>query len=96
MEGKTLIQELLEKNKKILLKEIEQSKELIALIGKSTRVSLTDEEKDKVKEQLLDIFKTIPALAIFLLPGGLILLPIAIKYIPNLLPSSFYDTDEEE
>lgn len=96
MEGKTLIQELLEKNKKILLKEIEQSKELIALIGKSTRASLTDEEKDKVKEQLLDIFKTIPALAIFLLPGGLILLPIAIKYIPNLLPSSFYDTDEEE
>lgn len=96
MDPKKFISELLVKNKKILLKEIEQSKELIYLIRKSTSQDLTDEEKGKVKNQLLDIFKTVPTLAIFLLPGGAILLPIAIKYIPNLLPSSFYDKDEEE
>ncbi|MGJ8738309.1 LETM1 domain-containing protein, partial [Zobellia laminariae] len=38
---------------------------------------------------LIDIFKSIPSLAIFLLPGGAVLLPIFIKLIPKLLPSSF-------
>ncbi len=79
----------------MLLKEIKQSKELVQLIGKSTTQDLSDEEKEKVKNQLLDIFKSIPALAIFLLPGGAILLPLAIKYIPNLLPSAFNEDEEE-
>jgi len=96
MDPKKFITDLLNTNKKILLKEIEQSKELMTLIGKSTTQDLSEDEKEKVKNQLLDIFKSIPALAIFLLPGGAILLPIAIKYIPNLLPSSFYEDDEEE
>ena len=96
MDPKKFITDLLDKNKKMLLKEIKQSKELMTLIGKSATQDLTEEEKDKVKSQLLDIFKSVPALAIFLLPGGAILLPIAIKYIPNLMPSSFYEDDEEE
>lgn len=96
MDPKKIITDLLTKNKKMLLKEIEQSKELVSLIGKSATQDLSDEEKEKVKNQLLDIFKSVPTLAIFLLPGGAILLPIAIKYIPNLLPSSFYEKDEEE
>jgi hypothetical protein len=50
---------------------------------------LNDVEKQKVKEQLLDICKSIPSLAIFLVPGGSILLPILIKFIPKLLPSAF-------
>lgn len=96
MDPKKFITDLLNKNKKMLLKEIKQSKELVNLIGKSTTQDLNDDEKEKVKNQLLDIFKSVPALAIFLLPGGAILLPIAIKYIPNLMPSSFYEDDEEE
>ena len=38
---------------------------------------------------LADIFKSIPSLAIFILPGGAVLLPIFIKLIPKLLPSAF-------
>jgi hypothetical protein len=53
-------------------------------------LSLT--EKAKVREQLIDLAKTIPALAIFAAPGGMILLPILLKLLPfNLLPSSFVD-----
>lgn len=96
MVSKKVIKNILAKNRKILLREIEQSKELVSLIGKSTTQDLTTEEKDQIKNQLLDIFKSIPALAIFLLPGGIILLPIAIKYIPSIMPSAFYKTDEEE
>ena len=54
--------------------------------------TLTAGEKDKVREQLIDLAKTIPALAIFAAPGGMLLLPILIKLLPfNLLPSSFVD-----
>ena len=54
-------------------------------------------EKKKVRRQLLDICKTIPSLTIFLLPGGSLLLPILIKFIPQLLPSSFNENlDDSE
>jgi hypothetical protein len=72
-----------------LLKELSESKELVKLLGKSTQNELSFEEKKKVKKQLLDICKSIPSLTIFLLPGGGLLLPILIKFIPQLLPSAF-------
>ena len=68
-----------------------ESKELLILLTKSTTKELSLEEKKKIKDQLLDIFKAIPSLAIFALPGGAILLPLFIKLIPKLLPSSFDD-----
>ena len=77
------------KNKKRLGKEIQESKELFFLLKKSTHKKLTSEEKKKVKEQVLDMCKSVPALAVFLLPGGAILLPLLIKLIPDILPSSF-------
>ncbi|WP_077403211.1 LETM1-related biofilm-associated protein [Cellulophaga omnivescoria] len=80
---------LILRNSKRLQKELAESKELVALISKSTITNLSVEEKRKVQNQLLDIFKSIPSLAIFMLPGGAILLPIFIKLIPKLLPSSF-------
>src|SRR5207302_123907 len=54
--------------------------------------TLTDVERKKVRDQLIDLAKTIPALAIFAAPGGMLLLPILLKLLPfNLLPSSFND-----
>lgn len=82
---------LIIRNKNRLLQELEESGELVRLLGHSTRRELTAEEKSKVKEQLLDICKTIPSLTIFLLPGGTVLLPLLIKFIPKLLPSAFQD-----
>jgi len=83
------IKELLHKNKKRFLKELQQSKEAVSLIKKSTHTSLSDEEKEKIKIQLLDIFKAIPAFTVFMLPGGALLLPLLIKLIPDILPSAF-------
>lgn len=84
-----LVNRLILRNSKRLQKELSESAELVALLSKSTLRELTAEERKKVQEQLLDIFKSIPSLAIFLLPGGAVLLPIFIKLIPKLLPSSF-------
>jgi hypothetical protein len=36
-----------------------------------------------------------PSLAIFMLPGGTLLLPIILKVIPDLMPSSFRDNEVE-
>lgn len=80
---------LLSRNKTRLVKEIIESKELMLLLAHSTHRDLDEKEKKKVKKQLLDICKTIPSLTIFLLPGGSLLLPLLIKFVPKLLPSSF-------
>jgi len=83
---------LVKKNVGNIMKEIEETKELSELLVKATTTPLTKEEKQKVQDQLMDIVKTIPALAIFALPGGGILLPILIKVLPfNILPSSFQE-----
>jgi hypothetical protein len=82
---------LILRNSKRLLKELKQSQELVGLLSKSTMKNLTKEEKQKVKDQLIDICKSIPSLAIFALPGGAVLLPLMIKFIPTLLPSAFDD-----
>uniref|UniRef100_UPI00404A450E LETM1-related biofilm-associated protein n=1 Tax=Flavobacterium sp. TaxID=239 RepID=UPI00404A450E len=91
----TTVTKLINRNKKRLTKEIIESKELMILLAKSTTRELDSNEKKKVKKQLLDICKSIPSLTIFLLPGGGILLPILIKYIPQLLPSAFNENLED-
>lgn len=80
---------ILGRNKDKLIDELKESKELISLVNKSFTEELTAEEKEKVKTQFKDIIKSVPALAIFMLPGGMILLPIILKIIPDLIPSAF-------
>ena len=89
------VKALLAKNKGRLAQEIRESKELASLLKASTHRKLNAEEKYKVKEQLFDIFKSIPSLTIFLLPGGAILLPLTIKLIPKLLPSAFREESQD-
>lgn len=83
------IKELLNKNKTRFLKELEESREVVHLVQKSRKTALTEAEKTKVKEQLLDICKAIPSFTLFMLPGGALLLPLLIKLIPDILPSAF-------
>ena len=87
---------LISRKKNRLIKEIIQSKELMVLLSYSTIRDLDEKEKKKVKKQLLEICKTVPSLAIFLLPGGSLLLPILIKFIPQLLPSTFNENLEDQ
>jgi DnaJ-domain-containing protein 1 len=80
---------ILMRNKDKLAEEIKDSKELIYLVKKGTTNELTKEEKELVRSHFKEIAKTIPALAIFMLPGGTILLPIVLKIVPDLIPSAF-------
>lgn len=89
------VQKLLTRNKRRILQEALQSKQLVVLLAQSTQRSLTEKEKKAVKTQVLDICKAVPSLTIFLLPGGSLLLPILIKFIPTLLPSAFNENLEQ-
>jgi hypothetical protein len=87
---------ILGRNKDKLALELKQSKELVSLIRKSTSTELTKEEKELVKTQFKDIVKSMPSLAIFMLPGGTVLLPLLVKIVPDILPSAFRDNEVED
>jgi hypothetical protein len=87
---------ILGRNKDKLAVELKQSKELVQLIRKSTTAELSKEEKEAVKTQFKDLVKSMPSLAIFMLPGGAVLLPIVLKVIPDLIPSAFRDNEVEK
>ncbi|MEP3837024.1 MAG: LETM1-related biofilm-associated protein [Algibacter sp.] len=91
-----MVNKLITRNSKRLYQELKDSKELMVLLTQSTIRDLNKEEQKKVQEQLLDIFKSIPSLAIFLLPGGALLLPLVVKFIPKLLPSAFDENRIED
>lgn len=91
-----MVIKLIKRNSKRLLNELIESKELMVLLTKSTTRALSEEEQKKVQDQLLNIMKSIPSLAIFILPGGAILLPLFIKFIPKMLPSAFDENRIEE
>lgn len=86
---------LILRNRKRLIIELRESKDLVKLLGASTYRDLDPEERTHVKKQLLDICKAVPSLAIFILPGGGLLLPLLMKFIPQLLPSAFNENKEE-
>jgi hypothetical protein len=71
--------------------ELRETGELGALLAKAAAgAKLTAEEKRKVRAQLVDVAKAVPALAIFAAPGGMLLLPILAKLLPfSLLPSAW-------
>ncbi len=83
-------------NVRAIVQEVKETGELAKLLGAASLRPLTPEEVVKVKAQLLDVCKTIPALAIFLLPGGGLLLPILVRVLPfNILPTAFGPLPEE-
>ena len=89
------MRQLARKNQRLIGKEITESRELVSLLRKSTTQNLTQEEKDKVREQLLDILKAIPAFAFLFFPGSFLTLPILLRIIPKsiLYPSSFRENE---
>jgi hypothetical protein len=91
-----IVSKLITRNSKRLYRELKESKDLVWLLSQSTVRDLDKNEQKQVQEQLMDILKSIPSLAIFMLPGGAVLLPLFIKFIPKLLPSAFDDNRIEK
>ncbi len=97
-EPKQALEKFVKRNAKAVIQELEESGEALMLLWKLTTTGTLDEEETKkLKEQLADIAKTLPALGIFALPGGMLLLPILAKSLPwDLVPSAFKHAPEED
>ncbi|MCA9559565.1 MAG: hypothetical protein KC583_13475, partial [Myxococcales bacterium] len=86
------IERAVRKNAHAVAAEIRETSELGQLLLKAGREPLTPAERAQVKAQLTDLAKAVPALAIFAVPGGSILLPLLIRHLPfDILPSNFRD-----
>ncbi len=85
----------MKKNYRALLKELKETGELSVLLGRAARgQKLTSAEKKQMREQLIDVAKVVPALAIFSAPGGvLLLLALAKVFKFDLRPSAFHDDE---
>ncbi len=92
------IVDVVELNLERVMQEIRETGELSVLLAKAARGGkLTRLEKRKVREQLIDVAKTIPALAVFAAPGGLLLLIALARVLPfNILPSAFADEADDD
>ncbi|GHG69179.1 hypothetical protein GCM10012319_13110 [Comamonas sp. KCTC 72670] len=89
------IQETLERNFYRLMQEARETGDLAVLLTKAARrQTLTGDERQRMRAQLIDVAKAIPALAIFAAPGGILLLAALAKVLPfSLLPSAFQEPE---
>ncbi len=91
----TRLGKILVKNKNAFEKELLESKELLQLLKKATRQELNEEEKTKVRTQLIDVLKTIPTFVIIALPFTFITLPLLIKILPkSAFPTAFSEEED--
>jgi hypothetical protein len=86
------------KNSRAIMKEIRKTGQLSVLLARAARgQALTPAEKRLVREQLLDVARAVPALALFAAPGGALLLLALARVLPTkLLPSSFWEEEGSE
>ncbi|HLV61109.1 MAG TPA: LETM1 domain-containing protein [Fredinandcohnia sp.] len=77
--------------------EVRETGELASLLSKAAAgQKLTEEERAKVREQLIDLAKIVPSLAILAAPGGTLILAALLKILPfSLLPSAFQTKPED-
>lgn len=85
------VTQVLTDNLEAIAQEVKQTGELGQLLAKAAAgTALTADEKRKVRAQLIDLAKVVPALAIFAAPGGMLLLPLLAKLLPfGWLPSAW-------
>jgi len=70
-------------NKNRLLKEVQESEELITLINRAKANELSEEEKHRMQELLIAVLKSIPTFVIISLPQRFLTLPILMKILPK-------------
>ena len=83
-------------NADALWTEIRETGDLgVLLARRASGQRLGDDEQRRMREQLIDVVKAVPALAMFALPGGFVLLPLLLKVLPfDLRTSAFQSQDD--
>jgi tellurite resistance protein len=79
------VSKIAEKNKSRLLKEIQDSDDVLTLLKKARTQELTTEESERIRLELIIMLKTIPTFVIVSLPQRFLTLPILMKILPKNL-----------
>jgi hypothetical protein len=83
-------------NADALWTEIRETGDLgVLLARRASGARLSDDEQRRMREQLIDVVKAVPALAMFALPGGFVLLPLLLKVLPFDLRTSAFQTHDD-
>ncbi|MBC7862023.1 MAG: TerB family tellurite resistance protein [Bacteroidia bacterium] len=77
------VSKITEKNKGRLMKEINESEEIVNLLKKARSKELSIEEKEMMRLELIYMLKTIPTFVIISLPQRFLTLPILLKILPK-------------
>jgi hypothetical protein len=77
------ISKIAEKNKARLLKEMQGSDNIMTLLKKARSNELSLDEKEKMREELIHILRTVPTFVIISLPQKFLTLPILLKILPK-------------
>ncbi len=79
------VSKIAEKNKSRLLKEIQDSEDVLKLLKKARTEELTQEESERIRQELIVILKTVPTFVIISLPQRFLTLPMLMKILPKNL-----------
>lgn len=81
----------IEENLDRVVLEARETGDLFQLLGRAARGhKLSPDERARAREQLIDLAKVVPSLAIVSAPGGMLIFAALLKVLPfSLLPSSF-------
>lgn len=72
-----------EKNKGRLLSEIQKDDEVLSLLKKGRSNELSNDEKERIRQHLLQAMKTIPTFLITSLPQKFLTFPVLLKILPK-------------
>ncbi|MBK6265912.1 hypothetical protein JKA74_12790 [Marivirga sp. S37H4] len=73
-----------------IIDEIKENQELLPLLEKSRLQTLDEDEKEKIRIQLMTVLQSVPSFETITLPGNFLTLPILLKVLPNeIFPSNF-------
>jgi len=79
------IARLAERNKNRLMRDLENQERITTLLDKGRSVELSAEEKEQLRQQLIEVLKTIPSFSVTSVPQRFLTLPILLKILPKNL-----------
>jgi hypothetical protein len=90
------LQSVLRDNLDALVREVRETGDLAVLLTRRARGhQLATVDEQRMRAQLVDVAKAVPALALLTMPGGFFLLPLLLRILPfDLRPKAFADLDE--
>jgi hypothetical protein len=75
------LRKILVNYRETILEEIHSVKDLMALLMKGAKEKWTKGELLEIKSHFVHLSKRVPVLIVFLLPGGLVFLPILVEVL---------------